>query len=198
MSIYSNKNFRTHPKNQITKEEVLAKLSYDRNAGTLQWNMEGRHRWRGQQAGYLNPVAGYLVVKIGKYNYQLHRIIWLLETGSFPENLIDHINGDRSDNRFSNLRDATHSQNLQNVKYKSRGEYGMGVRYLPFCYRGDTKYARRKPYQATIRIPGRKSALSLGYYETQDEAETAYIKAKLELHTYCDATQYTALTDCTL
>jgi len=74
-----------------------------------------------QPVGWKNP-RGYLDVKSkGLGRVKLHRLAWLLQTGSWPSNEIDHINGVRDDNRWSNLRDVSRAVNMQN-QHKKRGK----------------------------------------------------------------------------
>ena len=101
----------------------------------------------------------------------LHRAAWLLKTGEWPVVGIDHKDGDRSNNRWLNIRDATQSQNRQNLK----GVSAKGV------LRGCTPYYRK--WKAQIKAPDGKHHY-LGLFPTQEEAHAAYCKAKLELHPF--------------
>ncbi len=77
----------------------------------------GPHGMAGEVAGGIND-EGYVIIFIRKVKLRGHRLGWAWMTGEWPENDIDHINGDRTDNRFCNLREATRSQNLQNTGLK--------------------------------------------------------------------------------
>lgn len=90
-----------------------------------------------------------------------HRVAWMLHFGCEPSGEIDHINGDRSDNRISNLRDVTASLNRANLqKATSRNSIGvLGVRYID----------RIGKYEARIRKSGKQTVL--GYFSDLDEAK---------------------------
>jgi hypothetical protein len=89
----------------------------------------------------------------------MHRVILDAPKGM----LVDHINGDGLDNRRANLRFATRSQNQQNLHAPSRSRTGVrGVTIVP---------RRTKPYRARLHLNGKH--ISLGYYETLEEASKA-------------------------
>lgn len=95
-------------------------------------------------------------------NIKWHRAAWALMTGDVPPPEIDHKNGDWADNRWENLRAATHSENMRNVLIKRKSALPVGV-YL--------SHNVSKPYRA---ICGRKH---VGYFRTASEAESAYRQA---------------------
>ena len=99
----------------------------------------------------------------GSY-YLAHRLAWLYMTGEFPEQDLDHINGNGFDNRWTNLRIATKSQNQNNAYRKIPGQYGRGVRKVG------------KRFAAQININGSK--IYLGSFDTTSEAEQEYFKYK--------------------
>jgi hypothetical protein len=68
---------------------------------------------------------GYLILKIKTRQFKSHRIAWFLYYGEFPINLIDHINGDRTDNRIENLRDVEYSINNNNTFRKKNKDTGV-------------------------------------------------------------------------
>jgi hypothetical protein len=71
---------------------------------------------------------GYLIIKIKGRQYKAHRLAWLYVYGQMPKGVIDHINGDRSDNRICNLRDVTQDQNNKSARRKPNRETGeVGV-----------------------------------------------------------------------
>ncbi len=100
----------------------------------------------------------------------LHRAAWLLVTGEWPSHEIDHDDRDRANNRWGNLRPATHGQNRQNLSaLTARG-----------TMRGATKY--RDKWKAQIKVNGVHHYL--GLFATELEAHEAYCAKKRELHTF--------------
>ena len=78
-------------------------------------------------SGYI----GTIITTDGKRkSYRLHRLIWLLVYGYFPENVIDHINKDKTDNRIENLREVSQRCNLRNGRLRKNSLSGVkGVRW---------------------------------------------------------------------
>ncbi len=104
-------------------------------------------------------------------NVTAHRVIWAMMTGAWPEADIDHINGDRSDNRPANLRPATRAQNAINRKVCSRNSSG---------FKGVSFHKTDKKWQARIRLGGVRHFL--GYFDTPEDAHEAYTRASIEMH----------------
>ena len=114
---------------------------------------------------------GYRVVGVGGKQRYIHRIIYALHYGVLPA-IIDHINGDKADNHISNLREASHSMNMQNMRPRNR-DLPMGVRRR-----------RHSPnYIAQITVAGKTRYL--GTYPTPDEAHRVYLTHKRNLHEGC-------------
>jgi hypothetical protein len=95
------------------------------------------------------------------YKSYAHRLAFLYMTGSLPPADVDHVNGVRNDNRWSNLRLATRSQNMWNVK-RCTGAYQQNGRWY-----------------ASIKVDGKRR--SLGGYSTKEDASAAYHAAVAEL-----------------
>lgn len=96
-----------------------ARFSYDENTGKFTLTKSGG---RGKKGEYVTSQDshGYIRVSVGGSRYLGHRVAWLIMKGEWPECDIDHINGDRTDNRIVNLRKLSRSDNLVNQK-KTRG-----------------------------------------------------------------------------
>lgn len=92
----------------ITQQELLSRFLY--KDGTLIYKYSIGKRKLGTIAGYIKP-DGYWRVYIRNKAYYLHRLIWLYHYGKFPSKELDHINGDKSDNRIENLREVSHKDN---------------------------------------------------------------------------------------
>lgn len=158
----------------LTAQEIAEWFIYDPSTGLLRHrNARPNGRSGGTIAGSLQS-GGYRQVRyMGRAHYA-HRVAWLLMTGDWPAEEIDHIDHDRSNNQWSNLRVVTRSENMQNQKPRSR-EGSKGI-----FFRAD-----RGKWRARIRVNGRIK--NLGQFETAEEAHAAYVKAAKEIH--CDGTR---------
>jgi hypothetical protein len=145
-------------------DELRRLLNYDPITGALTWRVSNRRRRAGDAAGYIG-YRGYLYINLGNKQFRGHRLAWAIVTGTWPSE-IDHANGDTADNRWSNLREATRSQNCANRR--GWGKYLKGVR------RQDGRWYAR------IRIDGRM--VYLGGYDTEDEAHVAYCAEAERIH----------------
>lgn len=151
-----------------SRERFSELFSYDEESGRLANRTTRNNRSKaGDGAGCFNR-DGYMQVSVDGRVYLHHRLIWLLVTGYWPTDDIDHINGQRSDNRWANLREATRKQNIQNTAKRPNKTGHPGVHYSK-AYPGHGIPAR---YVAQIRIAGRK--VHLGRFETAEAAGAAY------------------------
>lgn len=136
-------------------------LRYDPSNGNFIYHVRASQRTPARSvAGSVNP-EGYRHIRIDGRTYKAHRLAWLYVYGVWPSDLIDHINGDRADNRIENLREATRSENIANSRVFRRGKkYPKGVRLRPqgFC----------------ARIQANKQSHFLGYFKSETEATAAY------------------------
>lgn len=99
--------------NDMTAAEVGAVISYDAATGAFAWvTGTGRHK---ATPGTV-AANGYLMVRLGGKLRLMHRLAWLLHYGAWPTHGLDHVNGDRLDNRIENLRDVPHDVNIRNHK----------------------------------------------------------------------------------
>lgn len=160
----------------LPSREVLAHyFSYAPDTGALTWRVRPcRNVFAGDKAGSVSP-RGYLRVMLKKRLLNVHRIAWKLMTGDDLGQEIDHINGDPADNRFCNLRIATHAENQRNRRVMRTSSTGIkGVRW------GGHSCARSRVWRADIRVNGRRKYI--GHFATQEEAEIAYAVAAIEFH----------------
>jgi hypothetical protein len=143
---------------------IESRLTYNAETGILTWKNGKR---KGCVAGSINS-HGYLYLKIDKKIYKCHRIAFLLTYGRWPE-LVDHVNGIRSDNRIVNLREASSSQNRMNAKTRSDNTSGHpGVKW----------HSELQKWRAEIKKGGR--IITLGVFEEKADAVTARQKAQQE------------------
>ena len=160
----------------LSMEVINALFFIDADNGKLYWkNVDKAHKQlNGFEAG--GPVPSnkkqYWVVTINKQKYKRSHIIIMASTGLWPENQVDHINGDSLDDRKDNLRHATELQNAWNhKKRKRRSELSaalpMGVR------RNGCGFAARIGYKGKL--------INIGTYKTVDDAASAYKEKRSEL-----------------
>lgn len=107
-------------KNNILKY-LKSNFIYNKNSGTLFWNRSFPGVPNGKEAG-CSKNTRYKSIRICGKLYKAHRLIWLLENGNWPTNEIDHINGNRFDNRIINLRDVTCRKNGCNKENHRKGK----------------------------------------------------------------------------
>lgn len=153
----------------FTLEDIRPLISYDPETGEFTWNLL---RKKGA-AGSLNRM-GYRAIKLFGVLIQAHRLAWFMTHGHWPS-MIDHINGDRGDNRIVNLRLTNKRLNGENQR-KPRPNNKCG-------YLGVRRPNRCKQWVATIKSKG--AVYYLGAYPTPELAHEAYIAAKRKLHEGC-------------
>lgn len=146
---------------KITKKYLRTRFAYKRKTGELIWkNHLRKARYVGTVAG-TNGVNGYKKVYLFKKGYLLHRLIWIFFNGDISDGFqIDHIDGDKSNNRIENLRMATKNQNMWNRKAKG--------------YR-----IKGNRFEVQLRHFGKY--IHVGTFKTEDEAKEAYCKKCIEL-----------------
>lgn len=126
------------------KRYILRHFHYDNATGNIT-----RDDRKGGLRGYVDK-DGYRKVKVkGKYLFY-HRIVWLLCTGDYPKHEIDHINRDKLDNRFENLRDVTHAVNNRNKEHVINPDTGVWGVYLD-----KTTHGLRAKYTVSTRSNGK-------------------------------------------
>jgi hypothetical protein len=153
-----------------SRNELLQLFSYNPENGDLHWRVRSGPRAAGQRVGTINW-RGYLVIGIDRVYYYAGRIIWKMMTGTDPEAWIDHIDGNRTNNKWSNLRLATNGQNLHNSKLRVDNKSGVkGVHWD----------VRHKKWRAVISM--NKQSIRLGRFNTINEAETAILLERAKLH----------------
>ena len=154
----------------LTYERLREVLHYDPETGVFTWLVRTSTRIKVGDVAAAADGRGYIVIGVDGVLYKSHRLAFLWMTGEWPPQFVDHINGVRDDNRWSNLRPATRSENNQNVR---RARAGNRTGLLGVC-----RY--RKRFKAQIRVDGRN--LCLGTFDTPEQAHEAYLAAKRRLH----------------
>jgi hypothetical protein len=150
---------------RITAEQLREMLHYEPETGIFRWR---KGRIAGALAGM--PLNGYIRISLGEHGAEYaHRLAWLYMTGEAPAKFVDHIDCDRANNRWANLRLATPDQNRANTRRQARNSAGAkGV--IP--YRGG--------FRATIQVRGEQ--ILLGDFNTLEEAAAAYAGAAKVAH----------------
>jgi hypothetical protein len=144
--------------------QLEAKRLFDYRDGALYWRVDrGSNAKAGARAGRMLP-TGYRSIHVSGRRYQEHRLVYLIHHGRMPVQ-IDHINGDKADNRIENLREADHSQNQVNTATRRNESGYRGVRFVPKTGR----------WAARIYVSG--AEIRIGTFATAKEASEAY-KAK--------------------
>ena len=163
----------------ITPEMVREFLRYDTQTGRLYWRKrdvtwfpsEGHaSRWNGKNAGkeaFTSNNGGYRDCAILRVGFLAHRVAWAIATGEWPQHTIDHINGDKLDNRLANLRDVPHAVNCKNTPLRINSASGnLGVNQF------------RGKWRAYISIDGRPK--HLGLFDSKEDAIVARQRAEIE------------------
>ena len=163
---------------RLTQEWLRELFDYDEFSGRLIWKVRPdmpafrNSKFAGKPAG-THDSKGHLQISIDKKQYLAHRLTWVYHFGEIPEGMqIDHINGVRDDNRIANLRLATPAGNARN----QRKQEGTSSRFKGVCF-----HKRLLRWCASIKSAKEKRKLSLGYFDSEEEAARAYdIAAKRE------------------
>lgn len=148
----------------ITIQRLKEVLDYDPNSGNLIWRIARGRVPAGAVAG--SQSKGYILIQVDGERLSAHRIAWIMMTGRWPEEQIDHINLNRRDNRFTNLREATKSQNQGNRGADRDNTSG---------FKGVCWHEQRGKWQAHLGVTGTRRYL--GLFSTREEAHAAYISA---------------------
>lgn len=160
---------RKHPVN-LTADKLRELMLYDPENGTFKWKAKRNGVRRYTIPGRLSA-NGYWRIRVNHENHLSHRLAWLYMTGQWPKYWIDHIDGNKLNNKFSNLRECTPSQNHQNKKTMSNNKTAL---------KGSWFDKANKKYKAAISINGIQ--ITIGYFNTVEEAHNAYCKAAKELY----------------
>jgi hypothetical protein len=150
----------------LTQERLKAVAKYNPETGEF-IRLQKTTSWvkLGEPMGCLHH-SGYRYICIDRKVVGAQRLAFLYMTGRWPKNCVDHINGDRADNRWCNLREATNTQNTHNAKRRADNKSGFkGVR-LHYSGKWEARVAQKH----------------YGLFATPEEAHAARCKAIAELH----------------
>lgn len=153
----------------LTQEIVRSIWDYDQDTGYFYWKIKPRYRIEiGSRAGFYDTGIGYWRLRYKGKSYKASRVAWLYVTGVWPKNQIDHKNLKKTDDRFSNLRDATNAENCMNKGLRCDNKTGSkGV------------FKRNGVFIASIMANG--SGISKSF-KSQQEAENFYKQEAIKRH----------------
>lgn len=138
-------------------------LNYDPSSGVVRWKKRtGPQCQLGEQAGNVDS-NGYRQIQFFGKRYKTTRIIWLLMTGAWPSDEIDHVNRDRADDRWENLRIATHAQNMANQNIMRVNNISG---YRGVCWHKSTK-------KWAVQVKGHRPC-HCGLFENKEDAARHY------------------------
>jgi hypothetical protein len=161
---------KTQPK--MTQQRLKELCLYDPSTGTFTWIVPRRKCSVGAIVGS-KETRGYLVAKIDYQRYYVHRLAWLYMTGDWPVDEIDHIDMNKSNNKWENLRSVSTKQNMENVGLKKSNRTGVtGV-----------SWSKTHGYWLA-RIKHNYKSITIGYFKDFDSAVDARKKAEKRLFTH--------------
>lgn len=152
----------------MTQELLKTYLDYSPDTGLFTWKVQKSNIIKiGQVAGHVSS-GGYVCIALNRKIYKAHRLAWLYVYGIWPKGEIDHINGQHSDNRLENLRDATKIENMRNMPMQKSNTSGVvGVNFS------------KKRGKWIARIATNDTRLYLGAYSVFEDACNARKRAEV-------------------
>lgn len=151
-----------HERRRLPAPETLQEaLIFSAETGKLYW------RSNGAEAFTAVGNHGYLTGSYrGSARLLAHRVAWAIFTGEWPRDHIDHVNGIKTDNRLDNLRQATRSENMRNMRLRKNNSSG---------FKGVHWHRQSKKWRASIWVDG--TSQGLGLFDTPEDAHAAYCEA---------------------
>jgi hypothetical protein len=158
------------------QEYLKSILDYSPRTGIFVWKFDQTKlkcrntRHAGKQAGCQDQ-RGYIRINISGRYYLAHRLAWIMMNGAIDGDDVDHTDLNPSNNKWSNLRKATRSQNLMNKSISNKNTSG---------FKGVSLFKRDNLWHAQIQINGKNK--HIGYYNTPEDAHSAYCTAAKKYH----------------
>lgn len=158
---------------ELSQSELKELLHYDEETGvfTRKKDLRGGF-YAGEVAGSIDP-SGYIRISVKNKPHWAHRLAWLYIYGDFPSGIIDHINREKSDNRISNLRVVSGSENHENKIIAQKSNVTSGLRGVHWV-------AKTSKWRAQIQ--SKRKTIHIGYFDCKHEAYDAYLIAKANIH----------------
>lgn len=162
----------------LTAERAKELLIYNQDTGEFFWRAAIKKVTPGSKAGCRDG-HGYCRIQVDGRRYHGHRLAWLMTYGKWPEQTIDHINGNRMDNRLCNLRDVdTRTNNRNRTVLNSNNQSGYpGVRL-------DPRNQRKQRWHA--RLNQKEGGIWVGTFDTAEEAHAALEKVRARIYSQGD------------
>ena len=153
--------------------EILTDLlTYCSETGHFIWNKNMKGSVKAGAVAGSRHSRGYTTIRVNGVDFLAHRLAFYISGQEINDDLhIDHINGNKTDNRLCNLRIATFSENNQNIAVKKNSKTG---------YKGVCFDAKRNLYRARVRA--RNKVHWVGYFKTPEDAHAAYCETAAKLH----------------
>lgn len=161
----------------ITPDVLRSLLKYNPKTGKLSWKKRGVKGFDAQFAGkqtFLTTSNGYKIGSVMGHTFMASRVAWAIATGEMPKGEIDHINGDRADNRLRNLRDVTCTENRHNKAANKNNKSGVG---------GVAWITQSLKWRAYITVD--KKNIILGHFSKKGDAVKARLDAQKQ-HGFTD------------
>lgn len=157
---------------ELTHERLRELLEYNPDTGVFTWRVGRRGTaWKGSVAGTVND--GYVRIGVDGEIYRAHLLVWLWKKGVFPSSEIDHRDGNTTNNRFLNLREATKSENQQNGKLRNNNTSG---------YTGVSWQATKQLWVAYITVNTKR--ITLGRSRSFETALALRVAGKIKHHPF--------------
>lgn len=145
-------------------EKIKTLLEYNAETGLFTWKVNRKGNAKSGMIAGWHHKQGYTSIRVDGHEYLAHRLAWAFQYSFIPENMqIDHINGDRQDNRIENLRLVSHAENCQNSKVRKHSKSGV-------------KGVKKRGNKWHVRIQGKW----VGSFDTVEQASAAYRKAAFQ------------------
>lgn len=147
----------------LTQEELKSMLMYEPETGVFTWIVKPNRRVQVGQIASNQRRDGYVRIGVGGTRYLAHRLAWLYVYGEWPAGVIDHVNGDPSDNRIANLRDCSMTENQMNRGIGANNTSGR---------KGVIWDKSKQKWLAKAQL--RRQTHYLGHFDDLDSAHAAY------------------------
>ena len=154
---------------QLTQERLCEVLNYDPTSGEFKWLVSRGGKSVGKIAGHVSSKDLYQRITIDDVAHLGHRLAFLYMTGKFPKFTVDHIDCDKTNNRWINLREANHSLNGANRGPQRNSSSGIkGV------------YWNKRKRKWDVRIMAKGRQFFIGFFDDKEKASVAYTAASIK------------------